>query len=82
MLITYVCVYRVKAVGVSFGDVDPFGLEAISKYEEALFRSRREGVPVKALLLCSPHNPLGRCTASPHSSVRLDVGDIIPFPCG
>ncbi|KAK2755777.1 putative secondary metabolism biosynthetic enzyme [Arachnomyces sp. PD_36] len=51
----------VKAVGVSFGDVDPFGLGAVSKYEEALLRSRQEGVPVKALLLCSPHNPLGRC---------------------
>lgn len=51
--------YRVKAVGVSFGSVDPFSLEAVEKYEEELLRSKREGVPVKALVLCSPHNPLG-----------------------
>lgn len=51
--------YRVKTVGVSFGSVDPFSLVAVEKYEEALLRSRREGVPVKALMLCSPHNPLG-----------------------
>lgn len=44
---------------MSFGSVDPFGMEAVAKYEDALLRSRQEGVPLKALLLCSPHNPLG-----------------------
>ena len=44
---------------VSFGDVDPFGLEAVDRYEEELVRSNRAGVRVRALMLCSPHNPLG-----------------------
>ncbi|CAI7624278.1 unnamed protein product [Penicillium pancosmium] len=46
---------------VEFGKVDPFGLAAIEKYEEALSAARQKGFRVKALLLCSPHNPLGRC---------------------
>ena len=51
---------RVKSIGVAFGDVDSFSLDAISKYEEALFQARKEGVRTRALFLCSPHNPLGR----------------------
>ncbi|KZF20923.1 PLP-dependent transferase [Xylona heveae TC161] len=52
---------EIKVVGVSFGDVDPFGLDAIAKYEEALLQAHHDGIEVKALILCSPHNPLGRC---------------------
>ncbi|OMP85363.1 1-aminocyclopropane-1-carboxylate synthase-like protein 1 [Diplodia seriata] len=52
---------KVKTIGVAFGSTDPFGLEAVAKYEEALLRSNSEGVPIKALILCTPHNPLGRC---------------------
>lgn len=44
---------------MAFGDVDPFGMDVISKYEEALIQAEKDGVPVKALFLCSPHNPLG-----------------------
>lgn len=51
----------VKVVGVAFGDVDPCGPECVSKYEEALEEAEREGVKVRALMLCHPHNPLGRC---------------------
>jgi hypothetical protein len=76
--------YSVKAVGVSFGSADPFGLKAVSKYEEALLRSKGEGVPVKALLLCSPHNPLGMTYYIPpiviHAQLTLQVV-AIPVTC-
>lgn len=51
----------VKVVPVAFGDVDPCGLDCVGKYEEALLKSNENGVKVKALMLCHPHNPLGRC---------------------
>lgn len=51
----------IQSIGVAFGDVDPFSMDAILKYEEALVEARKDGVPTKALFLCSPHNPLGRC---------------------
>ncbi|CAF9940925.1 hypothetical protein IMSHALPRED_002227 [Imshaugia aleurites] len=51
----------VRALGVAFGDVDPFSMDAISKYEEALYQAQKGGIPTKALFLCSPQNPLGRC---------------------
>jgi 1-aminocyclopropane-1-carboxylate synthase len=51
----------VKIVPVAFGDVDPFSTEAVAEYEKALERSERSGTKVRALILCSPHNPLGRC---------------------
>ncbi|KAJ5312481.1 hypothetical protein N7508_003311 [Penicillium antarcticum] len=49
-------------IQVSFGDCDPFSIEAVDRYEEALLefqRTTRQNV--KALMLCHPHNPLGRC---------------------
>lgn len=33
----------------------------VAKMEEACFKAASEGVRVKAVLLCNPHNPLGRC---------------------
>ncbi len=33
-------------------------MEAIKHYEAAVMEAREQGIPVKALLLCSPHNPL------------------------
>lgn len=41
------------------GQVDPMGLEAIARFEEVAEQARREGKRVKAILLCSPNNPLG-----------------------
>ncbi|KAK3216556.1 hypothetical protein GRF29_1g162585 [Pseudopithomyces chartarum] len=46
---------------VSFGTIDPFSLDAVWEYEKEFIRARKESKPVKAILLCSPHNPLGRC---------------------
>ncbi|KAF7593592.1 hypothetical protein BBP40_011212 [Aspergillus hancockii] len=46
---------------VKFGMTDPFSLGAVQEYENAYVDARSRGIHVKALLLCSPHNPLGRC---------------------
>jgi aspartate/methionine/tyrosine aminotransferase len=51
----------VKVVPVAFGTVDPCGLDCVQKYEDELLRSNETGVKIKALMLCHPHNPLGRC---------------------
>ncbi|CAK1366366.1 unnamed protein product [Cercospora beticola] len=51
----------VKIREVSFGSIDPFTLEAVSVYEKECEQARKEGKKVSALLLCTPHNPTGRC---------------------
>lgn len=49
-------------VPVSFNDCDPFSTEAVTKYEEALLDFQQStGKRVRGLMLCHPHNPLGRC---------------------
>ncbi|KAJ5607688.1 hypothetical protein N7537_004307 [Penicillium hordei] len=49
-------------VPVNFGNCDPFSIEAVAKYEQALLDFQQtKGRKVKALMLCHPHNPLGRC---------------------
>jgi len=57
----------IKVISVKFGNVDPFGVEAVTKYEDALLRSEKAGTKVKALILSNPHNPLGRCY--PHETL-------------
>ncbi len=52
---------RVRCEYVGFGDIDQFSLEAVTKYEEALQAAERNGTKIRALVLCHPHNPLGRC---------------------
>ncbi|KAI9654444.1 MAG: hypothetical protein M1831_005410 [Alyxoria varia] len=52
---------NVKPVFTDFGDVDQFSPGAAVKYEEALLKARSEGIRVRALMLCNPHNPLGQC---------------------
>jgi 1-aminocyclopropane-1-carboxylate synthase len=50
---------------VSFGDVDPTSPACVAAYERVLLASRSAHAPgngrITALLLCNPHNPLGRC---------------------
>jgi 1-aminocyclopropane-1-carboxylate synthase len=52
----------VEVVPVDFNGRDPLGSAAVENYEQALqqFQSRT-GKKVRALVLCHPHNPLGRC---------------------
>lgn len=33
----------------------------MEKYEQALIAAEKDGIRVRAILLCHPHNPLGRC---------------------
>lgn len=42
--------------------MDPFNPETVEVYEEALANAQAQGIHVKALLLCNPHNPLGKST--------------------
>lgn len=51
----------VKCVYTAFGGVDQFSPAAAGCYERALLAAEREGTKVRALMLCNPHNPLGRC---------------------
>ncbi|KIW92437.1 uncharacterized protein Z519_07421 [Cladophialophora bantiana CBS 173.52] len=51
----------VEALTVSFGSVDPMSVEAVAKYEDTILAAEERGIRAKALMLCSPHNPLGRC---------------------
>ncbi|KAK2823867.1 hypothetical protein FQN49_007539 [Arthroderma sp. PD_2] len=52
---------QVLTLPVTFGEVDPMSLDAIPFYEETILAARLQGTTVKGLLLCSPHNPLGKC---------------------
>ncbi|RMJ25282.1 hypothetical protein PHISP_03858 [Aspergillus sp. HF37] len=49
-------------VPVDFADVDPLGPGAVAEYEKALVNfEKTTGKRVRAVMLCHPHNPLGRC---------------------
>ncbi|KAL4756202.1 pyridoxal phosphate-dependent aminotransferase [Aspergillus foveolatus] len=50
-----------RLVQVSFEGVDPLSVCAVSRYEEALISSGKQGCAIRAIMLCNPHNPLGRC---------------------
>lgn len=51
----------VKCVYTPFGGVDQFSPAAADCYERALLAAEKAGTKIRALLLCNPHNPLGRC---------------------
>ncbi|KAI9802535.1 MAG: hypothetical protein M1833_001607 [Piccolia ochrophora] len=42
-------------------NVDPFSETVVEKYEKSLREAQDEGIKVRALLICNPHNPLGQC---------------------
>ncbi|KAI9688278.1 MAG: hypothetical protein M1820_010306 [Bogoriella megaspora] len=48
-------------VYTSFSTTDQFSPSCISAYEARLLASKEEGIPIRALLICNPHNPLGEC---------------------
>lgn len=53
---------NVKPVFVSFDGEDPFqSTNAIKHYEAAYDAAEAEGLNIRAVMLCNPHNPLGRC---------------------
>lgn len=43
------------------GDINQFDEDCVGRYEAALKKARAEGVNVRALVICNPHNPLGAC---------------------
>lgn len=51
---------RVRPVLVSFDGADPMAAESMEAYERALLQAKQEGITIRALMLCNPHNPLGR----------------------
>jgi 1-aminocyclopropane-1-carboxylate synthase len=51
----------VKSVYVPIGTLDNLTTMAgVASHEKALLESEKKGVKVKALVLCNPHNPLGK----------------------
>ncbi|KAF3936585.1 hypothetical protein ABW19_dt0206426 [Dactylella cylindrospora] len=52
---------KLKLVPVSLAGVDPMGVEAVKLYEKELERQKNHGVRVRGMILCNPHNPLGKC---------------------
>lgn len=52
---------RTRPIPVPFGFVDPFSEEAIACYEAKLKECTAMRVQIRGVILCSPHNPLGRC---------------------
>jgi aspartate/methionine/tyrosine aminotransferase len=40
---------------------DPFSLAITTSYETAFQQAVESGIRPRALMLCNPHNPLGRC---------------------
>ncbi|WWC65704.1 uncharacterized protein I303_108325 [Kwoniella dejecticola CBS 10117] len=42
-------------------DVDPLSIDVIPFLQERLESSAKEGVHVKVVILCNPHNPIPRC---------------------
>jgi 1-aminocyclopropane-1-carboxylate synthase len=53
--------HRIKPIFVSFNRVDQFSPEAVQKYDDARKKAEMDGIRVRALMLCHPHNPLGQC---------------------
>lgn len=54
-------VFRVQCVFVEFDGIDQFSRQAVEKYEKALIEATQNGIRIRGLMLCHPHNPLGRC---------------------
>lgn len=51
-----------EVVPVDFDSVDPLSPEAVTRYDRALMDfEANSGKRVRAVMLCHPHNPLGRC---------------------
>ncbi|EPS38744.1 hypothetical protein H072_7483 [Dactylellina haptotyla CBS 200.50] len=52
---------KLKLVPVSLKGVDPMSVEAVKFYEKELQIQKNHGVKVRGMILCNPHNPLGKC---------------------
>lgn len=52
---------RVKCIFTSFHGTDQFNKGGVAEYENAIMAANKEGIRIRALVICHPHNPLGRC---------------------
>ena len=52
---------RVNCEYVSFGQTDQFSAECVPHYENAIESTQSAGKRIRAMILCHPHNPLGKC---------------------
>uniref|UniRef100_A0A8H7N2C6 Aminotransferase class I/classII large domain-containing protein n=1 Tax=Bionectria ochroleuca TaxID=29856 RepID=A0A8H7N2C6_BIOOC len=50
-----------EVVQVPCHGIDPFCVDVIQKYETRLQEAKAKGKNIAGVLLCNPHNPLGRC---------------------
>ncbi|KAL8767975.1 MAG: hypothetical protein Q9209_005646 [Squamulea sp. 1 TL-2023] len=50
-----------KMVPVSAEGKDPMSEEMVGQYEKELQKQEKAGTKIKAIILSSPHNPLGKC---------------------
>lgn len=51
---------KCKLVPVSLRGYDAFSKDAVRRYEEEFLKAKEEGITVRVLVLCTPHNPLGQ----------------------
>lgn len=66
-----------KMVYADMDGVDPCSPAAVAKYQERLNASASEGVPIKAVLIVNPNNPLG--TFASFSHALLPIAQRWPF---
>ncbi len=52
---------RVKPICVSMQGDEVTSIASVGHHESALIEAEKEGVKVKAIMLCNPHNPTGKC---------------------
>lgn len=50
-----------QVVQVPFAHIDPLSNEAVDEYEKAIKSCQARNQRVAGVMLCNPHNPLGRC---------------------
>lgn len=70
-----------KSVFVDLEGEDFFGKAAVGKHQEALDRAEKEGIKVKALILCNPHNPLGKAYVSTIINVEIEFWGLTMGTC-
>ncbi|KAI9729251.1 MAG: hypothetical protein M1834_007043 [Cirrosporium novae-zelandiae] len=52
---------KVVQVFTSFNGANQFDTHAVDAYEKALLNAQKQGITVRGMVLCNPHNPLGKC---------------------
>jgi aspartate/methionine/tyrosine aminotransferase len=59
--LSFTMVYGVRMIPAMMGEKDVGTMNELAILEKTIHDSSASGVTVKAILLCNPHNPLGRC---------------------